>query len=39
MTVRRVAQALVIPHGFTLCVAGVLSTSVAGRGFPGAMAV
>lgn len=39
MTVRRVAQALVVPHGFTLCVAGVLTTSVGERGFPGAMAV
>lgn len=30
---------LVVPHGFTLCVAGVLTSTVGQRGFPGLMPV
>lgn len=39
VTVRRVAQMLVIPHGFTLCVAGTLAICVGERGFPGVLAI
>ena len=38
-TVRRVAQMLVIPHGFTLCVAGTLAICVGERGYPGVLAI
>ena len=39
VTVRRVAQMLVVPHGFTLCVAGTLSICVGERGYPGVLAI
>ncbi|MGW2253263.1 hypothetical protein ACWCXH_24150 [Kitasatospora sp. NPDC001660] len=38
-TLRGTTQMLVVPHGYTLCISGVLATTIAHRGLPTSMAV